>query len=45
MQKIERNENHDETINREDPDWVLIYSYITSLLKADELPELGQIGL
>ena len=44
MQKIERNEIHDEMINREDPNWVMIYSYVTALLKAEELPELGQIG-
>ena len=44
MQKIERNESHDEMINREDPNWLLIYGYVTSLLKAEELPELGQIG-
>ena len=44
MEKIGRNEIHDTKINREDPDWFLIYNYVASLLKAEELPELGQIG-
>lgn len=43
MEKIGRNEIHDTKINREDPDWFLIYNYVVSLLKAEELPELGQI--
>lgn len=43
MQKIGTYECHDDKINREDPDWFLIYSYFTALLKADELPQLGQI--
>lgn len=43
MQKIGTYECHDEKINREDPDWFLIYNYLTALLKADELPQLGQI--
>ena len=45
MQRIERNENHDEKINREDPNWSLVYKYLAALLSADELPELGQIGV
>jgi len=45
MEKLGKNERHDDKINREDPNWTLIYSYLTALLKADELPELGQIGL
>jgi len=45
MKKIERKESHDEKINREDPDWFLIYRYLTALLTADELPDLGQIGV
>jgi len=44
MSKVGRNERHDEKINREDPDWFQIYSYFTALLKAEELPQLGQIG-
>jgi len=44
MQKIGAYECHDGKLNREDPDWLLIYSYFTALLKADELPLLGQIG-
>ena len=45
MQKIERNESHDEKINREDPDWFLVYQYLTALLRGDELPGIGQIGV
>jgi len=44
MRKIGENECHDEKINREDPDWSLIYSYFTALLNTDERPHLGQIG-
>jgi len=44
MQKLGANELHDEKINREDPDWRLVYEYFTALLNADELPSLGQIG-
>ena len=44
MQKLGANELHDEKINREDPDWRLVYDYFTALLNADELPSLGQIG-
>ena len=45
MQKLERNECHDEQINREDPDWYLVYRYLAALLSVDELPELRQIGV
>jgi len=44
VQKIENKERHDEKINREDPDWFLIYHYLAMLLNGEELPVLGQIG-
>jgi len=45
MQKLGTNESHDQQINREDPDWGLVYRYLTALLSAEELPELRQIGV
>jgi len=44
MQKIGNIECHDKQTNREDPDWLKVYEYMTSLLRAEELPQLGQIG-
>jgi len=45
MQKIEQNESHDGRVNRADPDWFLVYQYLAALLRDDELPDVGQIGV
>jgi hypothetical protein len=43
--KLGSEEVHDPKLTPEDPDWQLLYKYISCQLTGDEPPPLGQIGM